>query len=203
MSKQLTNGLQSILSSFTGNTQYNVNFSVVPNLGVDGMCSYQGNGIFLISINGNDADDSSYSRIYLASTFIHEAFHAKLRQKALAVFGEAAISKWSKPIDDMDLSELANYFEAESKATNIWESVEHDWMLDNISTLAMSLEEFVQTYYTATYASVGSNISAYEALMYMGLQSSTFYQEEVVNAGLEPTFTAFRGFLNEGGKCQN
>jgi hypothetical protein len=203
MSKQLTNGLQSILSSFTGNTQYNVNFTVVPNLGEDGMCSYQGNGNFLISINGDDADDSSYSRIYLASTFIHEAFHAKLRQKALAVFGQAAINQWPKPIDDMDLSELANYFEAESKAQNIWESVEHDWMVDNIDALATSLEEFVQTYYSATYASVGSNIQAYEALMYMGLQGSTLYQEQVVATGLDTSFTEYRRLLNEGGKCQD
>lgn len=203
MSKQLTNGLQSILSSFTGNTQYNVNFTVVPNLGEDGMCSYQGNGNFLISINGDDADDSSYSRIYLASTFIHEAFHAKLRQKALAVFGQAAINQWPKPIDDMDLSELANYFEAECKAQNIWESVEHDWMVDNIDALATSLQEFVQTYYSATYASVGSNIQAYEALMYMGLQGSTLYQEQVVATGLDSTFTEYRRLLNEGGKCQD
>lgn len=88
----------------------------------DGLCSYKGNNTFLMTINGSDANDSCYSRIYLASIMIHEAFHAKLRQKALETFGEATIAQWPKPIDDMTLSELASYFEADSKADNIWEA---------------------------------------------------------------------------------
>lgn len=204
MSPLLTNGLKSILSSFDDNTMYNVDFTVsMGEDSADGLCSYKGNNTFLVTINGSDANDSNYSRIYLASIMIHEAFHAKLRQKALEVFGEATISQWPKPIDDMTLSELASYFEANSKADNIWEATEHDWMVNNIAQLAASLEQFVQTFYPTTYAQVGSAIEPYEALMYMGLQTSTLYQEQVVASGLSASFQAYWGELNEGGKCSD
>jgi hypothetical protein len=202
MSPLLANGLKSILSSFGDNTYYNVNFTV--SMGedtVDGVCSYKGSNTFLITLNGNNADDPDYSRIYLAAAMIHEAFHAKLRQKALETFGEATIAQWPKPIDDMTLAELASYFEADAKANNIWEATEHDWMVNNIAQLATSLEQFVQTFYPTTYAGVGSSILPYEALMYAGLQNSTLYQEQVVAQGLQNSFQQYAGELNEGGKC--
>ena len=203
MSTQLQYGLKNILSSFDDNTIYNINFVLSDDLASDGMCSYKGSNTFLVQINQSDADDSTYSRIYLASIFIHEAFHAKLRQRALEVFGEQQISQWPTPIDDMTLSQLASYFEADAKSANIWESVEHDWMVDNIAQLGTSLQEFVRTFYTSTYASVGDSLAPYEAVMYMGLQGSTVYQEEVVGKGLEASFTKYQGMLNEGGKCQD
>jgi hypothetical protein len=204
MSPSLTNGLKSILSSFDDNTLYNVNFTVSNGEdSAEGVTSYKGNNTFQVTLNGSEANDPTYSRIYLASTMIHEAFHAKLRQKAIETFGEAAISQWPIPIDDMTLAELASYFEADSKANNTWESVEHDWMVNNIAQLATSLEQFVQTFYVSTYASVGSNIAPYEALMYMGLQNSTLYQEQVVATGKQATFQQYWAELNEGGKCQD
>ena len=103
----------------------------------------------------------------------------------------------------MDLAELANCFEAESKQENIWESVTHDWMVNNIAQLATSLEQFVQTWYKSTYAAVGSDPTTYQYLMYMGLQNSTLYQEEVAAKGLQPSVTAAWGKLNEGGKCDD
>lgn len=203
MNPNLNHDLKSILASFDDNQVYNITFALSSNMEGDGMCTYLGNNSFLVNLNAAEATDSSYSRIYLASTFIHEAFHAKLRQKAIETFGEIAISQWPKAIDDMTLAELASYFEAESRSQNVWESVEHDWMVANISDLATSLEQFVQTYYKATYAAVGSDLAPYEAPMYMGLEGSTLYQEDVVGKGLEGTFTNYRGLLNEGGKCQN
>lgn len=50
-------------------------------------------------------------------------------------------------IHDMDLSELATYFESESKRENIWESVTHDWMIENINLLGTSLQQYVQAFY--------------------------------------------------------
>lgn len=204
MNPNLNHGLKSVLSSFDDGQPYNVTFTLSTGLtDVDGQCAFLGNNSFLITINGTEAEDSSYSRIYLASTFIHEAFHAKLRQKVLETFGTATVDAWPKPINDMTLSELATYFELESKSNNIWESIEHDWMVDNIATLATTLQQFVQTYYKSTAAAVGSSLTPYEALMYMGLQDATVYQEEVVDKGLDSAFTAYRGQLDEGGKCQN
>jgi hypothetical protein len=46
-------------------------------------------------------------------------------------------------------------------------------------------------------------LAPYEALMYMGLEGSVFYQEEVVEKGLDSQYTTYRGLLNEGGKCQD
>ena len=113
------------------------------------------------------------------------------------------ISTWPKPIDDMDLSERAIFFEAESKQENIWESVTHDWMVENINLLGASLQQYVQTFYHATYAAVGSDPAVYQNLMYMGLQNCTLFQEQIVAAGLLPTVTAAWGKLNEGGKCND
>jgi hypothetical protein len=203
MSPSLTHGLKSILSNFSGNQVYNVTFTVASNLGIDGKTVYEGNNNFLITLNGDEADDPEYSRIWLASTFIHEAFHAQLRQRALATFGEANIAEWPTPIDDMTLAELETYFEAESKSNNIWQSVEHDWMVENIEEMATSLQEFVQTYYKTTYAQVGSSLTPYEALMFMGLEGSTFYQEQVTALGLATTYQTLATDLNEGGKCQD
>jgi len=203
MSTSLKDGLKSILSSFDDNEVYNITFCVAPGLSGDGMTSYLGNNDFLVKINQSEADDPDFSRIYLASTFIHESFHAKLRQKALETFGTVAISEWPEPIDDMTLSELESYFEQNAKSSNIWESVEHDWMVNNIDQMATSLQEYVQTFYQTTYASVGDSLAPYEALMYMGLQNSTLYQEEVVETGKVNSFQTYWRDLNEGGKCQN
>lgn len=203
MSAQLTNGLRSILSAFADNQVYNITFTVAPLDTGDGLTTYQGGNNFLVKINASEANDASYSRIYLATTFIHEAFHAKLRQKALATFGTTVISTWPKPIDDMDLSELANCFEAESKQENIWDNVTHDWMVENINLLGTSLQQYVQTFYHATYAAVGSDPTVYQDLMYMGLQNCTLFQEQIVSAGLLPTIQANWGKLNEGGKCND
>ena len=126
----------------------------------------------------------------MISNQIHEAFHAKLRQKALATFGSTVISTWPKPIDDMDLSELANCFEAESKQENIWESVTHDWMIENINLLGATLQQYVQAFHHATYAQVGSDPAVYQNLMFMGLQNSVLFQEQIVAADLLPTLQA-------------
>lgn len=72
--------------------------------------------MFITTISSNLAYDPDYSRIYLSSTFIHEAFHAKLRQKALEVFGSTEIQNWPKAIDDMTLKELSDYVEINAKA---------------------------------------------------------------------------------------
>ena len=203
MSAQLTHGLRSILSAFADNQVYNVTFTISPLDTGDGLSTCQGGNNFLVQINATDANNPTYSRIYLAATFIHEAFHAKLRQKALATLGSTVIATWPKPIDDMDLSQLATYFEQESKAENLWESVTHDWMVENIDLKGASLQQYVQTWYHATYAQAGSDPTVYQDLMYMGLQNSTLFQEDVVAKGLLPTVTANWGKLNEGGKCND
>lgn len=200
MSAQLTTGLRSILSAFDDNQVYNIQFAL-GTLDSDGMCQYLGNNDFKVTINVQEADDPGYSRIYLASTILHEAFHAKLRQKAIETFGEVGISTWPAPIDDMDLTQLANCFEAESKSQNIWESVEHDWMVNNIDQLGLALQQYVKTFYSSTYASVGPDLSPYEDLMYMGLQGCTLYDEDVASKGLQAAFQVAWAKLNEGGKC--
>ena len=55
----------------------------------------------------------------------------------------------------------------------------------------------------ATYAQVGSDPTEYQDLMYIGLQTSTLYQEEIIAKGLQPAVQANWGKLNEGGKCND
>ena len=210
MSPLLRDGLQSILSGFANNTIYNISFSVVPDLTVggtmvDGDTRYLGNDDFQILINGSEADDPAYSRIYLAGVFIHEAFHAKLRQMALATFGTDNVAAWPTPIDNMTLAQLLNYYEAAAKANQSWNYIGHEWMTANIDSLATSLQEFVQTFYPSTADSIGTaaGLAPYEALMYMGLQGTTLYQEQVVNTGLSASFQNYWQELNEGGKCSD
>jgi hypothetical protein len=39
--------------------------------------------------------------------------------------------------------------------------------------------------------------------MYLGLENSTFYTEQVTNLGLAGQYQTYCGQLNEGGKCSN
>jgi|GEM_PF-6633644 len=70
---RLSNGPRSILSALADNQVHNVTFTVAPLDTGDGLTTYQGGDNFLVQINASEADDPTYSRIYLASTFIHEA----------------------------------------------------------------------------------------------------------------------------------
>ena len=47
---------------------------------------------------------------------------------------------------------LVNYFKQESKQENIWKSVTHDWMIENINLRGASLHQYIQTFYHAAYA---------------------------------------------------
>ena len=76
-------------------------------------------------------------------------------------------------------------------------------MVDNITQMATCLQNFVQTFYPGTYAQVGSDLAPYIALIYMGLQNSALYQEQVVATGQEATVEAWWPKLNEGGKCND
>jgi hypothetical protein len=103
----------------------------------------------------------------------------------------------------MDLTQFTNYSEQTSKANDTCESAEHDWMVDNITDMATTLQSFVQTYYGATYARAGTALVPYIALMYIGLQNSTLYQEQIVAAGLQPAVESYWPLLNEGGRCSD
>jgi hypothetical protein len=59
-------------------------------------------------------------------------------------------------------------------------------MVDNITDMANTLQEFVQTFYPTLDAKVGSSLTPYIALTYMGLQDSSLYQEQVVATGHKP-----------------
>lgn len=202
MDPSLQYGLKNILKAFDQSSVYNIKFQV-GSIGSDGTTNYLQNNNWLTTINAANAEDPGYSRIWLASTFIHEAFHAKLRQHAIEVLGTDEVRNWPKAIDDMTLSELATYFEKSAQAKTLWNPLGHDWMVNNIDQLALSIREFVQKNYLTTYANVGSNLDAYRALAYMGLSGSQFYQEKVIAAGLDRQFAQYRSALSEGGQCNN
>ena len=76
-------------------------------------------------------------------------------------------------------------------------------MVENINLPGPSLQQYVQAFYQDTYAAVGRAPTVYQDLMYMGLQNSTLFQEQIVTTGLSPTLQANWGKLNEGGKCND
>lgn len=198
MSPTLNSCLKHILSSFDDNNVYNVTFKI-EDLYVTGSTNYLGNNNFLIRIDASDAYDNEYSRIWLASTFIHEAFHAQLRQKALELLGTAEIQNWPKNIDDMTLSELATYFQQSAESTGVWNSIGHDWMLNHLNEMTNAIKEFTQTYYPTTYTDMLTYPNAYKALALMGLSESIFYSEVAATIGDASTIQSLRRYLAGAG----
>jgi hypothetical protein len=199
--------LLTVLSGFYNNSNYNVKFQL-GDINSEGKTQYLNNNNFLITINETNALDPDYSRIWLASTFIHEAFHARLRQKALQTFGTDVISNWPIQIDDMTLSQLADYFKTYSIANGTWNNVGHDWMLNNISELTKAIREFVRVNYLETFANInnqyGTSMDPYKALAIMGLDESQFYEEIAASIGSETTINQYRGlFVINATGCTN
>jgi hypothetical protein len=157
-----------------------------------------------ITIGATEAYDPDYSRVYLAKTFIHEAFHAKLIQYAIENVGTTEMAKWPKTINDATLCELMGYVENSTKANGTWGTATHDWMVYHIDEMATSLQEFVGAYYPTNansqdvLASVGP-LEPYRALLFMGLQTSQFYGEKV-DANRNNEFENYRGELGRNNK---
>lgn len=185
-------GLISLLQAFQGESGFNIIFKL-KDIDSEGKTHYSGNGVFEVWINRTSALDTEYSRIWLASTFMHEAFHAKLRQKALAVFGAQDIQNWPKNIEDMTLAELASYVEINAKSKNIWDGIMHDYMVNHINEMAILIQNFVFKGYPDKYALTNGDIEQFKALAFMGLQGSNFYKEKVVDSGKENEYNVFRG----------
>jgi hypothetical protein len=194
MSTQLQYGLKSILSSFFDNNIYNLSVKL-DTIDSHGKTRYLGNSTWQIRINRDEALDPEYSRIWMASTYIHEAFHAKLRQYAFATFGVSAVENWPDSIDDLTLKELSDYVEYYAKQGNIWEGIVHEWMVNHIDQMENSIHEFVQTHYPYVYSQVGAGSNAYRALAFMGLSGTVLYQEKIISQGLQEQYTTLQGLL--------
>lgn len=113
---------------------------------MDGRTNYQQNNNFLITIDATNAYDNGYSKIWLASSFIHEAFHAKLHQKAIELLGTDEIQNWPKDINDMTLSELATYFQQSAITKNVWNSIGHDWMVNHVEKWLIQLKSLFKIF---------------------------------------------------------
>ncbi|TAG09925.1 MAG: hypothetical protein EAZ13_08655 [Sphingobacteriia bacterium] len=166
-------GLKSLIEAFEGETGYNLDFSL-KDIPTDGKTHPLGNGSFEIWINRERALDEDFSRIWLASSFLHEAFHAQLRQKAFAVFGNIEINNWPKNIDDMTLRELSSYVENRSKSLNLWNGIMHEYMANHINILQSGITSFVKNKYPSVYSSI-SNPNVFRDLALMGLEETTIF----------------------------
>jgi hypothetical protein len=49
--------------------------------------------------------------------------------------------------------------------------------------MAVSLQDVVQTYYKSTYTEAGSSLAPCTVLTYIGLQTCTLYDEQIVATG--------------------
>jgi hypothetical protein len=173
--------LKDILAGFSNNTKYNLIVSLDPSLpnNTTGRVIPDGYNIYL-KINPN-LIDNEYSKIWTASTILHEAFHAKLLLKVKEEFGDLYqdINKWPTPINDMELKELVDYYMQNSIEKNRWESANHDWMVRNIENMSNYSSQYVQKYYPSLY-NPSNGLDPYKYLMYHGLQNSKFYDKNYV-----------------------
>lgn len=183
MDPNLENGLASILKALQGETGYNVTLELA-NIASEGLTFQTENASskdIIMQIKRSNAIDPTYSRIYVAKTFIHEAFHAQLIQYSLKTFGAYTLSSWPKSTNDATLAELMDYVSKESEGNQTLTNATHSWMANHIDQLATSLRSFVQKYYPDKYndPNIGTGLEAYRAMMYMGLQGTRFYNETV------------------------
>lgn len=173
--------LKEILSGFSITTKYNLNISLDPLLPSNstGRVTHDGYNIYL-KINPTFIDND-VSKIWTASTILHEAFHAKLLLKVKEEFGDSYqdSNRWPTSINDMELRELVDYYMQNSKEKNRWESANHDWMVNNINLMSIYLSRYVEKYYPYLYKPE-KNLEPYKFLMYHGLQNSRFYIENYV-----------------------
>ncbi len=186
MNDSLQNGLRNILSGFS-NSGATITF-ILYDFGpgddtTKGATGNNGNNYYC-KISRYFASDPNYSRIRLAKTFIHEAFHAQLRQKAIELFGSTEVSSWPVNISNGTLAELSYYFYNASLADNSWNSIGHQWMIEHIEACAQSLKEFVQRYYPDIYNMTGGDDKAFISLFYDGLEQVPCYAGDLANRGL-------------------
>lgn len=169
MSDSSTFGLASLVTAFQGQSGCNIIFKL-KNIPVAGKTSPLGNGSFEISISRNDALDPSYSRIWLASTILHEAFHANLMQKVWATFGDNFTSSSPIPIEDMTLKELISFAEFTASGNVNWNNTMHEFLSNNIFMLESGIRNFVQANYPSIYSSISGNPNAIRDLAFMGME---------------------------------
>ncbi len=175
--------LKDILAGFSSNTKYNLIIYLDPSLpnNTTGRVTPDGYNIYL-KINSNLIDNES-SKIWTASTILHEAFHAKLLLKVKEEFGDTYqdINRRPTSINDMELKELVDYYMQNSREKNRWESANHDWMVNNINLMSTYLSKYVERYYPNLYKPE-KNLEPYKFLMYHGLENSKFYIENYVTS---------------------
>ncbi len=175
--------LKDILAGFSNNTKYNLIISLDPSLpnNTTGRVTPDGYNIYL-KINSNLIDNET-SKIWTASTILHEAFHAKLLLKVKEEFGDTYqdINRRPTSINDMELKELVDYYMQNSREKNRWASANHDWMVNNINLMSTYLSKYVERYYPNLYKPE-KNLEPYKFLMYHGLENSKFYIENYVTS---------------------
>ena len=173
--------LKDILAGFSSSNKYNLIVTLDPSLpnNTTGRVTPDGYNIYL-KINSNLIDNES-SKIWTASTILHEAFHAKLLLRVKEEFGDSYqdLNRWPTPINDMELKELVDYYMQNSQEQNRWASANHDWMVRNIENMSNYLSQYVQKYYPNLH-NPSNGLDPYKYLMYHGLQNSKFYDQNYV-----------------------
>ena len=167
-------GLASLLAKFQGESGCNVTFKLRDDVALNGALGKThpiGNGNYEIWINKNQVENSGYSRIWLASTILHEAFHANLLNKVFTTFGETYTNMSAILINDMTLKELVSYVQLSVNGNVSWYHPMHNFMANNIGMLENGIRNFVAQNYPTLFASISSNPNVFRDLAFMGLES--------------------------------
>jgi hypothetical protein len=168
-----------LLLAFSNNNNWNLTYKleVIPNSPLGkitlgkrrGPENLSGVNNFEIVFNANE---TGRYEIEIAKTFIHEAFHAYLAQKALETWGTVNPLLWKNETKDLDLMQLLNYIEIE-KGKDLGD-LGHDFMINNIDKMKVVLKEFMDP---NSQSSISDD--AYLGWLYQGLEGTNFYENNV------------------------
>ena len=142
---------------------------------------------FNIIFNQNSTDILSS---IIGKTFIHEAFHAYLNQKALETWGSLNPNQWINDTKDLTLNELFTYIEVTKGKT--MNDISHNFMAANIDRMIPVLKEFIDP-----DNSLNLPEDTYKGLLYQGLHESEYYKTNILGSTETRSFNGITYSLSE------
>ena len=166
-----------LLTTFREGSTWNLTYKLdevynSANQAVNAQTKYVGENNFEIHYNIGYTDMNAS---VIGKTFIHEAFHAYLSQKAIETWGSGNPQQWKTETEDMDLNELLHYIEVTKNYS--LEGIEHDFMAKNLDRMIPVLKEFIDP-----YQSLNLPDDAYKGLMLQGLEGSKYYEDNIATS---------------------
>lgn len=179
----------SLLGSLSNNLKWNLEFKLGENLSVgnapvNGLTSGTAipftSGNITIELNKTTLNDAH--AIWIAKTFLHEAYHAFLIQMIYEKVGTSQVSQWRVKPEQSELLELMKYIEEVGV-----QGAQHEYMANHLETMVTGMKQFVSKEYPQTYQQIyinGGGDAAFYALCLAGLEGTNFYQKYLLDKNM-------------------